>query len=187
MSKRSPGTLPPALTAASFQDGEWVNEVKLYQRLFGLLNKTRQATAVLQQVWKAHQVSPISLPNGTWTTVPMAATDVDTGGWGINAAGGWTIPATGVYLVSGAAEFTGNTATNRRLVSIALDGATTSDTRTDEAPSASGVCIAINAALLVANAGQSLALWQYQDSGTTLSASGLGNGMRGSITAWRVA
>lgn len=186
MSSRKPGVLPDPLTAASFRDGEWVNEVKLYFRLWRLLNRTRVATVALQQVWKAHQTTAVTLPNSAWTRVPMAATDVDPLGLGLSANGGLTIPFRGIYLVAGTGAFAGSTVGNRRLVQAVLNGGGV-DIRSDEYPSAAGTCMALPASILPADAGQELTLQQWQDSGGNLTTGSLGTGLRGSLTVWRLA
>lgn len=187
MSKNAPGLFPAAFTPSLFRDGEWMNEVKLFTRLFGPLNRIRASTAALQQVWKAHQSATVSIPTSAWTMVPMGAVDIDTIGAGITS-GGFAVPATGVYLVSGCATFPAVAGGTRRLASINLNSTfdPPSGSITFSAPSSSFQCLPIPGQLAVATQGQVLQLWQWQDTGAAITA-GITTGLRGSISVWRVA
>lgn len=190
MSRFTPGTLPLPVAADALRDGQWVNEVKLFKRIFTVINATRRATRSAQFCWKAHQTTTTAIPNSTWTTVPMGAVDIDPWGMGI-AGGGLVLPKDGTYAIAATGGFAANSSGNRRILGIGLDSVTSQidGSRVDEwqAFSTGGTVLATPLGVVTGKAGQILTVNQWQDSGGSLNTtSGTSRGIRAALTVWGV-
>jgi hypothetical protein len=165
------GTLPPAFTADTFRDGEWINEPKLYQRLWRPVNAIRRALAPLELVWVGAATASFNVASGITTGISMGTTLVDTLGIGLGATGGFVPPADGLYEVAAANNIGASTAGTRRICLVMVNAVeTVISTRGTHPPAASGsVSLCGASALLPLKKGDIVFPAIFQDSGVSLA------------------
>lgn len=120
---------------------------------------------------KVAAASAPSIPNATWTAVPMDATDWDTGGLHSNGTNNTriTVPQAGKYTVDAAAIFSNNSS-GVRYLGIAVNGTRKLNLPLSDSPSGNATNQALSTSDTVdLKAGDYVELHVYQDSGVALT------------------
>lgn len=116
-------SLPPAIPGTLWPDGTLVTSAGLFSGVLSLVEAIRARINPKTSIWHATTTATTdTIPDSTFTDLPLDATTVDTDGLGIYNGNGYMAPATGYYLCSGTFRVSNSIAGARAICLLSVDG-----------------------------------------------------------------